>query len=142
MTQNSLVLVLPVITLIVGALLNHFLSRASDTRRELSALKIQAYVDYLRCVAEAAHIKRNDIVATSQLNARAADAKSRIAIYGSPEVIAALADFGRAGAHTADPAARTKLLKLYEVMRDERGHSSSQKDIGNLRAILFGDQTN
>lgn len=138
MPSLFLTITVPIATLILGALLTHYLSRASDTRKTLSSFRVQAYVDYLRCVAESAHINRNNAALLSNLNARATDAKTRICIYGTPEVIEALAEFGIAGATTDNTDGRNKLVRLHQIMRSESGYRSGPSDQESLEIILFG----
>jgi len=81
--MNGWITLLPLVGVVVGATLQYWLSRSAESRK--------SYVDYLRAVTKAAH-------ATSPYSARlaqaeAADAKARLAVYGTSAVIAALARF-------------------------------------------------
>jgi hypothetical protein len=93
--------VLPLIGVAVGAVLQHWLSRNAEARKQLELLRSQAYVDYLRAVAKAAHASSID--AQRSALADAADAKARIAVYGSARVVQALAAFEHAGPTLDNP---------------------------------------
>jgi hypothetical protein len=57
----------------VGAILTYIFTRSHEQEKHYRLLKTGAYADYLRCVAEAAHLSlRSD---EADLFARAADAK-------------------------------------------------------------------
>jgi hypothetical protein len=88
--------VLPLFGLVIGATMQYWLARSAESRKQLQLLQSQCYVDYLRAVTKAAHAKSQDAVRLA--NAEAADAKARLAVYGTPAVIAALARFEEAGA--------------------------------------------
>jgi hypothetical protein len=92
--------------------------------------KGQAYGDYLRAVVKAAY-------ATSVEQARAslsdaADAKARIAIYGSEAVVVALAKFEHGKPVLDNPAAIERFIELALAMRNHRVLQS------DLTLVLFG----
>src|SRR4051794_7300139 len=88
---------LPVLGVIIGASLQYFFSKSGEKRKQLEALKTQAYVDYLRSVAQVAQLERGASSKRAEALAASADAKTRICIYGSAKVIDALASFEKAG---------------------------------------------
>ena len=65
-------------------------------------------------------------------NAEAADAKARLAVYGTPGVIAALARFEEAGAVLDNPRTRAAFVALVGAMR----HGTAKAD--DLSLVLFG----
>jgi hypothetical protein len=87
-------------------------------------------VDYLRSVANLAHAENGVQAATARREA--ADAKARIAIYGTAETIAALARFEATGANLAASSALEAFVRLAATMR---GEAASEED---LRLVLFG----
>lgn len=82
---------LPLLGVIVGALLQHVSSKSSEAHRQLATARNSSYVDYLKCVAESATTRRRD----GEFMARLADAKARLAVHGTCDVLAALASFER-----------------------------------------------
>jgi hypothetical protein len=123
--------ILPLIGVAVGALLQHWLSRGTESRKQLELLRGQAYVDYLRAVAKAAHASSHD--ERAEVLALAADAKSRIAVYGTAAVVHALASFEHAGPALDNPRSIDCFLALVADMR-----SSGAADMQDLRAVLVG----
>src|SRR5438105_2546273 len=85
----------------VGAVLTFFLTRRQESEKHRRLMVTQAYADYLCGVAESASLNLESNEA--QINAQIADAKARICLYGSPEVVSALAAFEKAGASTLTP---------------------------------------
>ena len=128
----------PIIGLFVGAGLQYWASRASDARRALRELRTTAYVDYLRCVSESAHSKSSDKPQLALIRQRAADAKTRICIYGELAVVEALSIFERGGATTVTDTGRKNFLKLCEQMRIGSANNASNVSRENLDVILFG----
>ena len=97
---------------------------------QLPQLRQTSYADFLKGVANAAHRP------TAEVSAQIADAKARMAIYGSNSVLEKLAAFDESGATLANDASRRAFLLMTEQMRAE-GSSGAPKD-GVLATILFG----
>jgi hypothetical protein len=118
----------------VGAILTYLFTRTHEYEKHYRLLQTGAYADYLRAVAEAAHLSlRSD---SADLFARAADAKTRVCLYGPQEVIALLAAFERAGGIIGNAGQRQAFVRLVLAMR---GNSKAQ--IADLDVILFGEDT-
>lgn len=131
--------ILPLIGVAIGASLQYIFSKSSETRKQLSSLRTQAYIDYINCVAESSKVKK-DQKKLNDLLARAADAKTRIATYGSSQVIIALSAFEKGKPVIDSLEAANRLLKLVEVIRLENVGKKDIVEIGELRMILFGDR--
>ncbi len=124
--------ILPLLGVVVGATLQYWLSRSAESRKQLQLLRSQSYVDYLQAVTKAAHAKSPEVVQSAQ--ADAADAKARMAVYGTSRVISALARFEEAGAWLNNPKAYATFVSLVSAMR--HGEGKAQPD--DLRLALFG----
>src|SRR6266404_2056543 len=106
--------VLPLLGVVIGATMQYWLSRSAESRKQLQLLQSQSYVDYLRAVTKAAHAGSHDAVMSA--NAEAADAKARLAVYGTSGVIAALARFEDAGAVLDNPRTTAAFVALVGEM--------------------------
>jgi len=115
----------------VGAILTYLFTRSHEHEKHYRLLQTAAYSDYLRCVAESSHLSLQSDEA--DLFARAADAKTRICLYGSQDVIALLAAFEREGGIIGNAQQREAFVRLVQVMR-----VSSTAQISDLEVILFG----
>ena len=115
----------------VGALLTYLFTRSHEQEKHFRLLQTGAYADYLRCVAEAAHLNLQSDEAN--LFARAADAKARICLYGSQEVISLLAVFDKEGGVISNDQQRSAFVRLVQAMRKK-----STAQISDIEAILFG----
>jgi hypothetical protein len=114
----------------VGAILTYLFTRSHEQEKHYRLLQTGAYADYLRGVAEAAHLSlRSD---EAELFARIADAKTRICLYGSQEVIVLLAAFEREGGITGNAQQRKAFVRLVQAMR-----INSTAQISDLEIILF-----
>src|SRR5438132_1221897 len=87
---------LPLAGVLLGAVLQHWLSRNAEDRKQLHALRREAYVDYLRAVTKVARAR--DPESAWEARTVLADAKARIAVYGAETVVAAMARFEVTGA--------------------------------------------
>lgn len=121
---------------VIGALLQYFFTRHLDSLRAWREARTLAYTDYLRSVSERAHrwMRAPDVAA---LNARIADAKCRVCLYGSAQVVAASAESERLGATMETPEQRTSFTRMGKLMRKDsvgRGEVSP----ADLEAVLLG----
>ena len=123
--------VLPLLGVVIGATMQYWLSRSAESRKQLQLLQSQSYVDYLRAVTKAAHASSLD--AARLANAEAADAKTRMAVYGTSGVIAALARFEEAGAVLDNAQTRAAFVALVGAMRQRSGTAHAN----DLSLVLF-----
>ena len=128
--------VLPLLGVLLGAVMHSHFSRTGNAEKHLQELRVTAYTDYLKCVADnaASRARRGD----PELLARTADSKTRIAMFGSSSVVAALSRFETAGP-TIDSAEKEQLfLDIAGQMRADSAFKSDQVDSTDLKMILFG----
>jgi hypothetical protein len=99
-TQTSLTFVAAGLGLIFGA----FLTRRTERYKQLQSLRAAAYVDFLRGVSKLGIVQKESVRMT------VADAKARIAIYGSRNVVRSLSAFMDGGAvlNTSERVARSR----------------------------------
>jgi|SRR5580700_2758117 coenzyme F420-reducing hydrogenase beta subunit len=129
--MNGWAAILPLLGVVIGAAIQYWTSRAAESRKQLQLLRSQSYVDYLRAVTKSAHASSPDSGRLAR--AEAADAKARMAVYGTPKAIAALARFEEIGPVLDSPRSKGVFTALVTAMRD--GESPSQTD---LELVLFG----
>ncbi len=130
--MNAWSAILPLFGVVVGAALQYWLSRSAEYRKQLHLSQSQSYVDYLQAVTKAAHSKSPEAAQSAQ--ADAADAKARMAVYGTSRVISALVRFEETGAWLNNPRAYASFVTLVSAMR--HGEGEAQPD--DLRLALFG----
>ena len=94
-------------------------------------MKTAAYSDYLRAVAASRHLRSDEDLRDADRDL--ADAKARIAVYGSPEVLRALASIEEAGAVLNSERSLSAFLDLVTAMRPKGAVEREQ-----IRAVLFG----
>lgn len=123
---------LPLVGVVLGAVLQFWLTRSAAREQHGDTLRSQAYADYLRAVAAAGHLRSDEDLRDAHRDA--ADAKARIAVYGTAEVIKALSRFEEAGAViTGGPAARA-FVALVSSMRPSGGAVPDRE----LELLLLG----
>lgn len=127
---------LPLIGVALGAVLQYHFSRSTESRKQLTMLRIEAYKDYLQCIAQSAHAGSD----RNELFARAASAKTRICVYGSAPVLSALASFEKHGAAINAPESASTFLRLATAMRQESADKSEIVNTDDLRIVMFGDR--
>jgi hypothetical protein len=113
--------------------LQYLFGKALESRKQLLLQRSQSYVDFLKVVALVAQN------GPSKENlAAAADAKTRICVYGSAEVIKSLSEFTATGSNTNSPIGRSKIIILVKEMRKNIGKIDRAIDEKELAVILFG----
>ena len=127
-----------VIGVIIGASLQYFFSKSGEKQKQLETSRSQAYVDYLRSVAQIAKVGRSDTKKRNELLAAAADAKTRICVYGAASVIVALAAFEKGGPVLDSPDSTARFLELCNEMRRQNLGKAEAVAFDDLSLILFG----
>lgn len=123
---------LPLLGVIIGAMLQFLLSKASERNKRIESLRAEAYADYLRAIAASAH-SQSDSDRLAAIRS-AADAKTRIVVYGTGSVVRAIAKFERAGATTANKEGVWALTEIVSVMRDSAPDVSPR----DIEVLLVG----
>ena len=129
-----LIAVLPLIGVIVRAV--HSARTRPDGRKGCARfIRLGRRLTLTICaVAAAGHLRSDEDLRDAHRDA--ADAKSRIAVYGSAKVVHALAQFEEAGAVLDNACAYNAFIQLVAAMRPS-GESLSLRDI---ELILFGPE--
>ena len=124
--------------IMVGAWVQQFYSRRLDERRQLRELRARACIDFIKALSDLAHsnrLRRENPEATRDLS----DAKARVAIYGSPAVVKAMAGFLREH-QSVGPAAADALIRLATAMRHDTAKSNTSVNAADLRVLLLGSE--
>jgi len=122
---------------IVGALLQYLFTRHLENHRHLREIKTKLYTDYMLTISENANSKQRD----SSLKVRMADAKSRVCLYASPEVIDAFAKFDSLGSSLKSKEQRTAFIDIVRLMRIDSGIKGSIKT-SSIQRVLLGNEEN
>jgi hypothetical protein len=130
--RDLLIGLLPILGVAVGAFLQHMLARSKERDSQLTQQRQVSYADFLKGVANAAHRP------TTEVSAQIADARARMAIYGSNAVLERLAAFDELGATLTNDTSRRAFLLMTEQMRTESSFGFSALKDGVLSTILFG----
>lgn len=133
--SNWVIAILPLAGVVLGATLQFWLSRMAESDKHLKVLRDQAYVDYLRAVAAAAHLRSDEDLRDALL--AAADAKARIVVYGSAAVIVALARFEEAGAVLDNDRSVAAFIAVVASMRTSEATIASRE----IELLLVGPRS-
>ncbi len=130
--NNWAIAILPLLGVVVGAAVQFWFTRTAEREKHADDLKSQAYADYLRAVAAAAHLRTEEDLVNAMRNA--ADAKARISVYGSAPVIKALSQFEEAGAVLNNERSTRAFVSLIYSMRSGKGTVPAHE----LELVLLG----
>lgn len=132
-TQVTAAAIFSMIGVALGAALQHYFGRALESRKQLTLQRSQAYADYFKAVALLAQCGRKP-----DYLAMVADAKVRVCMYGSPEVIKRLGEFEAAGAAVTTPLGNVAIIALLSEMRKDTGTTGGDLEPKVLQAIVLG----
>lgn len=127
--------VIATLTALLMAFVNYRLSRNSNKTAKKTEIRAQAYIDFIKCISELAHVSPQE---HKQAIAKLTDAKARIVIYGDSAVIKELAKFDRAHKELNSNEAYEAFLKIALEMRNDAIGKREGEDPKDLKQILFG----
>ena len=132
-------ILLPLIGVVIGAFLQYWFSKASEERKRRQNLQTQSYVDFFRSVSgiDIAQ-KYADKSKEQEFTVLLTDAKARIAIYGSKEVIKTIASFWRAGARIETPEQSQLFVAICQAMRKDSLPKNQEVPDKDISQLLFG----
>jgi ATP-dependent protease HslVU (ClpYQ) peptidase subunit len=125
----------------LGALLGAFLTRRTERFKHLQELRSTAYVDFLRGFAKVGRAQsdtmRDERSLLEELEGRVivTDSRSRIAIYGSKDVVRSLANFIGFGTQSLTPEGMKAFAELCVLMRMEAVKQSVSFE--DIKKVLF-----
>ncbi|MBU2709334.1 hypothetical protein KCM76_25285 [Zooshikella marina] len=122
------------IGILIGGYAQYFFTRNQENIKHQRDLRSKAYLDYIDFVCCAA-MKNN----TKENNKKGADAKARICLYGSPDVIKAYADFEKSGASLYTNEQMQRFAQMVLLMRSSSGNEKIE-DVKLLEIMLFGSE--
>lgn len=124
--------------IIIGALLQYVFTRHIENQRHLRELRSNAYMDYLKCVCDQAQLRPKDgTQEKKELFAKTGNAKARICLYGSNQVIHAFSVFEELGASMNNAEQRNAFTSMVAIMRSDSGNKDAAK-ANELQNILLG----
>jgi hypothetical protein len=123
-----------VLGILVGAVLQFWLTRRIEREAKYMELKLSAYVDYINSIARVAFLNPSE---RSKALDQVVAAKTRICIFGDKEVLEAVAGFERTSKKLVNADAQHAFTNLCQVMR-EHGIAGGSVADETLNALLFG----
>ena len=136
-------IILPIIAIIVGATVQYYVSKASEDRKVQQNLRTQAYVDFLRGSAGLAIAQREgDKTREKDYAILLTEARVRITVYANKEVIAAVANFFRAGGKLNTKEQMRLYLAICGEMRKQGMPKDSPADKDFAQLLFSSDLAN
>ena len=136
MSEPLLIAIFGLLSAGLGAVLHAFFQRWQTKDDHLRSQKVDSYASYFNGVAQLSHALSKEEVARG--NAIVAEARGRIALYGSPEVIEAMTQAFRCGPiDDKDIAVHAAMIRAMRTDADlASGHPSEKA----LFEMLFGTE--
>jgi hypothetical protein len=145
MNTQILTTVFSVIIAAIVSFIVVFLTRRSETIKHFESIRTDAYVDFIRGVAGLAIMQRSPVqegkeqfLKGMEAKVLVADAKARIAIYGSEPVVSLLAKFLRGGAILDSPERAREFTTLCQKMRSDGCPRPQEVTDEDIHFLLFG----
>jgi hypothetical protein len=128
--------VLPIFTLLLGGFFQHCLTRAAKENERITDLRVKAYCDFIAATAREIYMRQAGMD-TLAVRTERHDARNRVCIFGSDEVIKALAVYERQGVNEPRANKQNYYLCLCQAMRADMNPGRSTDD-RSLRMAMFG----
>lgn len=139
--DNLLIIALPLVGVVLGASLQHLFAKRKGKFDRSDSARDGAYADYLQSVATIANSQMGeDRDFDFKTRSALADAKSRIVIFGSDEVIACLAKFEKSGAVLSDPHSMDCFMNVLQTMRNEGRNGKTTAESKEMKLVVFGEK--
>jgi hypothetical protein len=132
----------------IGAFLAASLARRTERIKHQQQLRSSAYADLLKGVAKIARAQQDATTSNENISIQEeregrlifTDARSRIAIYGSRDVLRAAAKYIDLGAQTLTPEGRTAFSEMCSLMRKEaiEGTAYRDEEYEDVETLLIG----
>ncbi len=103
----------------IGYCIQYWYAKKLESQKHQQNLRTNAYVDFMKGAAGMAITQKNKSNKEQEFIVLLADAKARISIYGSKEVIESIANFCRGGASLDTPGGRESFISICQTMRKE-----------------------
>ncbi len=134
MSEPLLIAIFGLLAAGLGAVVHSLFQRWQTKDDSLRSQKIESYASYFNGVAQLSHALTNEELARG--NAIVAEARGRIALYGSPEVIEAMTRAFRCGPiRDEDAAIHAAMIR---AMRNDADLASGHPSEQALFEMLFG----
>lgn len=134
--QTWVVAALPLMGVLIGAALQYAFGKILEGRKQLILQRAQAYTDFFGALAALANARKSE----EQL-VLAANAKTRICIYGSGVVVKRLTEFSKTGSTTATNTGRAALAALVQAMRKDVAGRGLRIPNDDFQHLLFGSRS-
>lgn len=129
---------LSLLGLAVGASLQYFFTRHIENQRHIRELRSKAYMDFLKTVCELATFRPKDGTSErAELSGRTADAKARICLYGSAEVIRSYSKWEVLGPTMNSEEQRSAFIEMVKFMRTDSGGDLNISSM-EIQNVLLG----
>lgn len=125
----------PILTFFAGAVIQYFFSILNEKRTILTGNRIKAYSDYLLLVNRKSSLIED--AEKSKNLAEISDAKYRICIYGSNEVVDKLSEFEGQNPSNNEEEQRKLFFNLCNAMRQDAGNEKVLDD-KIFHKVMFG----
>lgn len=130
--------VLSIIGIILGAFFQYFFTRYLEQQRQRREIRTRAYIDYMSSVSDQANLHyARQTKEWRAIQARTADAKCRICLYGSSKVIEAFANFERLGAVMNTDEGHDAFVSMVVAMRRD-SISNTNIEPAKMSLVLLG----
>ena len=134
MSESLLIAIFGLLAAGLGAVIHSLFQRWQMKDNHVRSQKIESYASYFNGVAQISHALTKEELARG--NAIVAEARGRIALYGSPEVIEAMTKAFRCGPiRDEDSAIHAALIR---AMRTDANLASGHPSEQALFEMLFG----
>ena len=138
MTDPFSIALVGFLSAIAGGVVQAWASRNFEREKFERQSRNDAYAAYLKGVGELSFAK--DITSSDSALSRIAEARGRVALFGSPRVVAAMAKAFRYGSDLRSDAAWPVHAEMIAAMRADVGQFKGVAESRDLFELMYGDE--
>lgn len=133
-------IIFPLIGVIIGALLSYFFSKKNEASKQKGILRSDVYSDYIKAIAGISIAQRNnDNKSVNEFLFQVVNAKARITIYGSADVVKSLSNFETVGPTLVSEESKKAFLKVIATMRKDN-YSKLDISLSDIGMLILGEE--
>ncbi len=137
MDIKLIVALIGLVGVLSSALVQYYLGRQSEQNKKAVEVRSQAYLDLINSVSEIAGASKHAVERSVNQLQKLTQAKSRVALIGSDEVVSAVNQFWKNhGSLDSDEAFRSFSLIVAAMRKDLSGKNTLPDNV--LKEVLFG----
>ncbi len=142
METPIIVAIVGILGIVTGAFVQYLFNKRFETSRQFNLLQTQSYIDFIKGISGSGKAQfLNDKEKEKEFIILAAEARLRVSIYGSEDVIKKIAKLFREHEGVNSEKAKDEFSELINLMRKESIGRPDFVSNDEIKEVVFGGKT-